>query len=115
MGGVCAGSRARWAARLDALHTVNRIRAADKIKVSEDPDHLLTQTGLRILRRRQDLGLTQKALAEAVGMAQANIAQIEHGQRNLTLRTLCKLAEALNTTVVDLVGGTPLAAPDRDA
>jgi len=31
--------------------------------VSEDPDLLLNQIALRIVKRRQELGLTQKALA----------------------------------------------------
>ena len=83
--------------------------------MSEDPDRVLTQIGLRVLRRRQELGLTQKALAESIGIGQANIAQLEHGGRNLTIRTLCTLANALDTTLAELVSGAPPAAPDREA
>jgi transcriptional regulator with XRE-family HTH domain len=73
--------------------------------VSEDPDLLLSQIGLRILRRRQELGWMQKDLAQAVGMQAANVARIEHGQQNLTIRTACKLAEALGMTVAELITG----------
>lgn len=78
-----------------------------KRKVTEDPDHLLIHIGLRILRRRQALGLTQKALAAKVAMMHGNIADMEHGRRNLTIRTLCRLAAALETTVGELVTGAP--------
>jgi len=74
--------------------------------VSEDPNLLLSQIGLRVLRRRQELGLAQKDLAERVGMVQPSLSQIEHGERNVTIRTLCKLAQALDTTVAALVAGS---------
>jgi len=74
--------------------------------VSEDPDVLLGQIGLRVLRHRQALGLTQKELGERVEMQQSNVARIERGEQNLTVRTLCKLAEALGTTATELFAGT---------
>jgi transcriptional regulator with XRE-family HTH domain len=76
--------------------------------VSEDPDLLLRKIGLRILRRRQELGLTQKELADRLGIGPTNVARIEHGQQNLTVRTLIKVAEALGTTAAELfVGSAP--------
>ena len=75
------------------------------LKMSNDPDLLLSDIGLRILRRRQKLGLTQKDLAQAVGMQSANIGQMEHGERNLTIRTLCKLADVLGITLAELTAG----------
>jgi transcriptional regulator with XRE-family HTH domain len=71
--------------------------------VSEDPELILSQIGLRISRRRKDLGLTQKALADSVGMQAANVYRIEYGDQNVTIRTLCKIAEALDMTVAELV------------
>jgi transcriptional regulator with XRE-family HTH domain len=73
--------------------------------VSEDPDILLSQIGLRITKRRQDLGMTQRALAEAIEMQPGNLSRIENGEQNVTIRTLCKIAEALDTTVAALVAG----------
>ncbi|MFT3772194.1 MAG: helix-turn-helix transcriptional regulator [Minicystis sp.] len=74
--------------------------------MAEDPDLLLSQIGLRIQERRRDLGLTQKELAEKVEMQQSNVARIERGEQNLTVRTLCKLAEALETTATELFVGS---------
>ena len=75
--------------------------------MSEDPDLLLDQIGLRIASSaRQERGLTQKALAEADRDARAgNLSNIENGEQNVTIRTLCRIAEALDTTVVELVAG----------
>jgi transcriptional regulator with XRE-family HTH domain len=75
--------------------------------VSEDPDVLLRKIGGRILRRRKELGLTQQELADKLGISATNISPIEHGEQNLTIRTLAKLADVLGTTVVELVGGQP--------
>jgi transcriptional regulator with XRE-family HTH domain len=74
--------------------------------LAEDSDLLLSQIGLRILRRRQELGLSQKELADRLGIAQTNVARIEHGQQNLTVRTLVKLAEALDMTAAELFAGS---------
>jgi len=74
-------------------------------KVSEDPDLLLSQIGLRVMKRRQELGLTQKELGDRLGITSTNIYRIEYGQQNLTVRTLIKLAEALDTTAADLFVG----------
>ena len=80
--------------------------------VSEDPDLLLRQIGLRVLQRRQDLDLSQRALAEKLGMQHANVARIEYGQQNLTVRTLTKVADAFGVTVLELLGGVPAANTD---
>lgn len=79
--------------------------------MAEDPDLLLTGIGLRILKRRQDLGLSQKEIAERLGIASAYVSRIEHGEQNLTVRTLVKIAEALDTTAVELFAGQ--ASPRR--
>ena len=72
-------------------------------KVSEDPELMLSQIGLRISRRRQELGLSQRAFGERVEMAQGNVHRIENGDQNVTIRTLCKIAEALDMTVAELI------------
>jgi len=80
--------------------------------VTEDPDILLSQLGLRITKRRQEIGISQKALAEKIGMPSPGLSNIENGKQNVTIRTLCKIAEALDITVGELVSGVP---PKRGA
>ena len=74
--------------------------------MSDDPDVLLTRIGLRIVRRREELGLSQRELAEKLEIPGSNLSKIEHGERNLTIRTLCKLAAALEMTPAELFTGT---------
>lgn len=58
----------------------------------------------RTRRFRDDAGLTQKELAERMGVDHTEISHIEAGRRdNLTLRKLRRLAEALEVSVGDLV------------
>ncbi len=69
----------------------------------EDPDVLLSRIGKNIVKRRDELGMMQKDLAEKLGIAQTNVARIEYGKQNLTVATLAKIANALDTTVVALL------------
>ena len=48
-------------------------------------------------------GLTQAQVAEAVAMTLTNYQRIEAGTQNLTLRTMAKIARALDVRVADLL------------
>lgn len=52
---------------------------------------------------REHRGMTATALAEAAGVGQGFLSQIETGKREGTVETLKKLAAALKVTVDDLV------------
>lgn len=58
--------------------------------------------GARVLQQRLAAGLTQRELASASGIAQADISRIERGQSNPTAETLQMLARPLGVTL-DLV------------
>ena len=66
---------------------------------------------MRVLKRRQELGLTQTEVADRVGIGRPNVYRIEHGKQNVTVDTLCKLADALEITAVELFSGMVKAAP----
>ena len=53
----------------------------------------------QLIALRTQKGLTQKALARRVGTTQSVIARIEGGNQNISLRTLGKLAKALDANV----------------
>lgn len=48
---------------------------------------------------RKTLGITQEALALETGVDRSFVGQIERGEANPSLRTLCRLASALNSEV----------------
>jgi transcriptional regulator with XRE-family HTH domain len=54
---------------------------------------------LEIVRRRRQLGLTQKELAAKAGTHQSSISRIESGEHDIQLSTLIQIAEALEATV----------------
>lgn len=55
--------------------------------------------GRNVKAARQNAGLTQTELAERSGISRVDISRIEGGQINVTLRTMRKLAEALDLKV----------------
>ncbi|MBQ7759949.1 MAG: helix-turn-helix transcriptional regulator [Phascolarctobacterium sp.] len=52
-----------------------------------------------MLEARDKLNLTQKDLAELSGITQADISRLENGNANPSIRTLKKLALAMNMTL----------------
>lgn len=50
--------------------------------------------GSDIQRHRVSYGMSQRTLAEKIGSTQAQVARIESGQANPTLRTLVRIAAA---------------------
>ncbi len=63
----------------------------------------LRQVGNNIKKHRQKRGLTQLDLAAACGMDESAIGRLENGNTNPTLKTLVKLAKALDVSVQALV------------
>ncbi|HHW89647.1 MAG TPA: helix-turn-helix transcriptional regulator [Clostridiales bacterium] len=57
----------------------------------------------KIKQMREELGLTQEDLANRARVNRCYISELENGRRNPTLKTLKKLAKALNCKVGDLV------------
>lgn len=56
---------------------------------------------LRAYRERK--GLSQEAFAEALHLHRTYMGSVERGERNLTLRTVEKLAEMLGVDPLDLL------------
>ena len=53
-----------------------------------------------MLNKMENMGLTQKMLAERMGCSQQYISKILRGKENLSLETLCKIEEALELRLV---------------
>lgn len=68
--------------------------------------------GKNIKNARKKLGLTQKELAEASGVAKVTIQQYETGKRQPRLEQLSMLAEAMQVHMDELLGTKPL--PSRE-
>ena len=58
------------------------------------------EIALRVVNKMDELGLTQKSLAEKMGCTQQYISLLLKGSENLTLETISKLETALE---IDLI------------
>lgn len=61
---------------------------------------LEVRVALQVAKAREKAHLNQKELAKAIGTTQSGISRIEHGEQNLTMATLQKIAKAVGSEVV---------------
>lgn len=59
--------------------------------------------GLAVRARREALGLSQETLAAKAGLHRTYIGSVERGERNVTLKSVYVLAQALGLSPVDLL------------
>ncbi len=59
--------------------------------------------GRNIRRLRQERGLSQEDLADEIGVHRTYMGGVERGERNLTLRSLERLAERLGVSPLSLL------------
>lgn len=68
------------------------------------PNKLDIALGLRIRRRRNELGVSQTALAEAIGLTFQQVQKYESGFNRISFSRLVGIAHALQCRVTDLIG-----------
>lgn len=65
---------------------------------------LQVDVGRRVRRIRTERGISQEQLAAALGVHRTYLGGVERGERNLTLRSVERLAERLGVDVRALLG-----------
>ncbi len=73
-------------------------------------DEIYATLGRRVRSRREDVRMTQAALAEKIGLSRASIANIESGRQAVLLHQFLALAEALTVPPMDLIQFEPPAS-----
>lgn len=68
----------------------------------KDLDTYLIQIGKRIIEIRESKNFSQYRLAKELFMEQSNLARIENGKTNPTIKTLYKICNSLNIKLEDL-------------
>lgn len=68
---------------------------------------ITSEFGRRVRSRREQLGLSQMAVAERAGVHFTFVSDIERGVRNPSLLTMVKLAKALDADLSELVAVLP--------
>lgn len=64
---------------------------------------MLSGFGTRLKKCRKDAGITQEELGARAGVSYKYIGEVERGIRNPSLRTISKIASALNIEVNELL------------
>jgi CheY-like chemotaxis protein/DNA-binding XRE family transcriptional regulator len=75
------------------------------------PQSIMALLGASVRRLRFRLDLSQEELAERSGLHRTYIAGIESGRRNVTLKSVDKLAGALKVSTAELLSAPTPAAP----
>lgn len=58
--------------------------------------------GFAVRSRREELGLTQEALADLAQIHRTYLSDIERGSRNVALLNIERLAQSLNLSIAEL-------------
>ena len=58
---------------------------------------------MMMLDKMEELGLTQRALAERMGCSQQYVSRILKGHENLSIETMCKIEDALELVILPQV------------
>lgn len=74
-----------------------------RMSVKQDADQRLVRLGNGIRALREELGLSQEALADAAGIDRSHMSRIERGKRNVSFLNICRIAEALDRKPSDLL------------
>lgn len=73
------------------------------MKQKAKPDSFLAAVCEAVHKRRSELGISQEELAQRAGLHRTYISDIERGARNPTLKTLSRLAVALELSASKLI------------
>ena len=75
------------------------------------PDVFYKQVGENIRARRKVRGLSQEALAKAVGLKRPSLSNIEKGRQNILLHTFYDISDSLNVSPDALLPARPTSQP----
>ena len=70
--------------------------------------------GTRVRELRTERGWSQEKLAERANMHRTFVGHVERGENQVTLETLCRLADALDVTPSHLVERLPYRSTATD-
>jgi transcriptional regulator with XRE-family HTH domain len=73
------------------------------MKNSKNANELVVLVGENIRKQRLAKKFSQEAFADYVGLDRSNYGAIERGQRNISVLTLVRIADALEIDLGDLV------------
>jgi transcriptional regulator with XRE-family HTH domain len=64
---------------------------------------ILHKFGEAVRKKRKELCLSQESLAEKAGVHRTYIGMIERGEKNISLKNIQKIADALGCSIAELM------------
>lgn len=80
-------------------------RPKGRVRRCDVPARIHREVATRIRRRRNRLGISIRQLAEGTGLDRSHLTDLERGTPNLTIATLLRIVQALDTTIAELFRG----------
>lgn len=87
-------------------------QAVDMAAPEPRREAFLVALGERVRRLRAIRGMTRKALAQATGVSERHLANLEHGVGNASILVLLQIAKAFNCALAELVGDVTTESPE---
>lgn len=85
----------------DALPRPASAIAASRDRLSNEPWQALSrQIAIQLNSLMLETNISQADLAHALHLSQTNVARLLSGKTNLTLKTICKLQDTLNISII---------------
>jgi XRE family aerobic/anaerobic benzoate catabolism transcriptional regulator len=85
---------------------------ADVDADGEDKNPFLVSLGDRVRALRSRRGMTRKAVAQAAGVSERHLANLEYGVGNASILVLVQVAQALQCPLAELIGDITTSSPE---
>jgi len=94
------------------MANTRKLRSSSGTARSREIDPFLVALGQRVRSLRDRSGITRKALAEATGVSERHLANLEYGEGNVSVLVLEQVASALQCPLAELIGDFTTRSPE---
>lgn len=85
---------------------------APGVAVQADKNPFLLALGERVRALRARRGMTRKAVAQAAEVSERHLANLEYGEGNVSILLLLQVAQALQSSLAELLGDVTTTSPE---
>jgi XRE family aerobic/anaerobic benzoate catabolism transcriptional regulator len=94
------------------MANTRKLRSSANHSKDREIDPFLVALGQRVRSLRDRNGITRKALAEATGVSERHLANLEYGEGNVSVLVLEQVANALQCPLAELIGDFTTRSPE---
>lgn len=83
---------------------IDKLSENPEFKEGFDAEVAQLELAVTVMKAREEANLSQAELAERIGTSQAAISRVENGTGNPSVKTLARIAQALNQSLSISIG-----------